>query len=108
MSKPIAYDFDTSRRNCANLPNPGGYAVIYKCASCGTKLCDWLADKEKYCHTCGEPLSWGVITYINSRQSDKINEKPDSIYKTGLLAIINSRNAELNVSEPVFIKEDNK
>lgn len=106
MSVPIAVEFDTTRRNCANLPDAGGFAVVYQCPECGGLLCIWLGSKEKHCHNCGVKLNWNVIMYINSRQSYMIiNDDNDEHYKNGLLRFINKRNKEGFDSE-VFIMEN--
>lgn len=93
MLKPIAYDVDTTVRNCANLPKKGGYGVLYKCPTCNTPLCIWLRENELFCHHCGTALLWnGVITHINSQQSDLIDDDKDGVYKTELLYHINKSN----------------
>lgn len=43
--KPQAFGFNTSSRNLANLPKPGGFPVKYGCPSCGKEFCEFCKDK---------------------------------------------------------------
>lgn len=108
--KPIAIGFEFGCRNIANLPNPGGFRVIYKCPKCGETLCRWLGSKEKFCHECGQKINWRVVTYLNSAQSDKI-ESVDPYVKDDIVnahvKMVNSINNEHEFDSEVYISEDN-
>ena len=108
MSKPIAFKIDKSVRNIANLPNKGGYGILYKCPQCNNPLCIWLGKNEKFCHNCGESLFWGgVITHINSQQSERIDNDTDGLYEVGILEIINqSIELDTEMTSTCYIKEE--
>lgn len=110
--KPIAYKIDTSIRNAANLPKPGGFGVSYRCPTCGEKFNEFLPyDKINYCYSCGESVFFGgCIEFINSKQSDRlkdpITKEIDPIYEKGLLAFINEENEKSKLGTLVFIEEE--
>lgn len=113
MSKPIACGFNTSSRNLANLPKPGGFPVKYKCPSCDTVFNEFVGlENIHYCYNCGESLYWGgTISHINSKQSDLLKELDESdreVYRKGLLAIINEANESNDRPERVFIEEEDE
>lgn len=106
--KPIAIGLDTTRRNIGNLPQPGGFPVVYKCGNCGGMISYWLGDKEKFCHLCGTEIDWRVITYINSTQSDLI-EASDRSKSSDLISrfvnLVNELNEERQFDTTVYISE---
>lgn len=106
--KPIAIGFDFGCRNTQNLPNPGGFRIEYKCPRCGTETCRYLGSHEKHCHHCGQKIDWRVITYLNSSQSDKI-ENAACYIKDELIAMyletINAMNEEKKFAAEVYISE---
>lgn len=106
--KPVAIGVEVGCRNTANLPNPGGFRVEYRCPKCGEKLCRWLGSKEKYCHNCGQKIDWRIITYLNSAQSDRI-EKASQYIRDDIVAsyvkLVNNLNKEQNFESEVYISE---
>lgn len=107
--KPIPVDIDTTCRNTANLPAPGGYRIQYQCGQCKNNLCYFLSTKELYCHHCGQKVDWRVITYLNSRMSDDIanfcDSKEQEQKKKLYLSIVTKANGTMGFDEPVFIEE---
>ena len=106
--KPIAIGFELGCRNTANLPDPGGFRVRYKCPKCGKELCRWLGSNEKHCHSCGQKINWRVVTYLNSSQSDSIEKVDDYVRDSIIKAhvkMINSFNKERNFDSEVYISE---
>lgn len=109
--KPIPTSIDTKRRNTANLPNPGGFAVNYSCPICGEKLCIFLGEHERFCHNCGQAIRWGgVITFINTALSDlltdsKYTDEQKKKNEAYILETIHGMNQEQKGNEPIFISE---
>lgn len=94
---PVAFSIDTNIRNTANLPNPGGYGIMYKCPCCGNPFYALMPlTSIKYCYNCGQAIKTdGVVEFINSQMSDIIEERrreyPEYAQKTeeGYLKLIN-------------------
>lgn len=106
--KPIAVGLDTTRRNIGNLPQPGGFPVVYKCGNCGGMISYWLREKEAFCHLCGMEIDWRVITYINSTQSDLIEAADQSKAAdlvAGFVHLVNELNEERQFATTVYISE---
>ena len=106
--KPIPIKIDTTRRNTANLPNPGGYAIEYACGKCKSLLSYWLGTEELCCHRCGHPIDWRVITYLNSVQSDKIADLSGELaeeLKSNFIEMIKNLNETKFFDSTVYISE---
>lgn len=106
--KPIPIKIDTTRRNTANLPAPGGYAIEYACGRCKSPLSYWLGTEELYCHRCGHPVDWRVITYLNSVQSDTIRDADCELseeLKSKFLKMIRDLNNTKCFDSTVYISE---
>ena len=109
--KPQAFDFNTSSRNLANLPKPGGFPVKYRCPSCVKEFSEFVGfENIHYCYNCGESIYWGgVISHINSQQSDlmlTLKGKNLEVFKKGLLGIINELNEGCDRPEMIYIAEE--
>lgn len=106
--KPVAVDIDTTCRNTANLPKPGGFRVKYRCGSCGELFPYWLTERYPFCCLCGHHIDWSVITHLNSRMSDDIvrsgdKDEPSLSYR--YVQLVNDLNRSKHFDGPVFIEE---
>lgn len=115
--KPLPCDIDMSRRNTANLPKPGGFAIKYCCPNCRTVFSDFISHSElNYCYKCGQAVSWrGCISYLNSRQSDLLlalgaisKDNNYLAFKAGLLKGIADANNSNDSDCEVFIGEEDE
>ena len=103
--KPVAISIDRQRQNTSGVPMQGGYAINYACHSCGKPLSIALGKTEQFCHTCGESISWGVVSFMNKSQTDLLKKlyKEDPynapIFERGLLDAINALNSEGDFGE---------
>lgn len=112
---PVAFRIDTSIRNTANLPRPGGYGIMYECPRCGNPFYALMPlTSIKYCYNCGQAIKTnGVVEFLNSQMSDIIEERRKNQPKlakqteAGYLKLINEELNPQNSNHKgtVFIEE---
>lgn len=66
-SKPNSFGVNPQRTG-----QNGGFQIVYQCPHCYERLSEELSEKERFCHNCGTPLDWGVVTYASPIISAKL------------------------------------
>lgn len=106
--KPVAVAIDTTCRNIANLPNPGGFRIKYACACCNEVFPHFLTEKYPFCPMCGHHIDWRVITHLNSHMSDAIQNlggQTGESLKHRYVLLVNDLNSTKNFDSSVYIME---
>lgn len=88
-SKPIAYSvsafWDFSE-------------ILYSCRKCGADF-SFYADREKYCHRCGQVQDWNVLRTLPDEYKEKWKQVHNSVDIDGEREIIQHINEINNAGE---------